>query len=55
MEMAEEYDRRGFLVFDPEIDPAVIDRAAQTLRDLYLPEGASERSATVCSHVVRPL
>jgi len=47
MEMAEEYDRRGFLVFDPEIDPTVIDRAAQALRDLYLPEGAFERFGIV--------
>jgi ectoine hydroxylase-related dioxygenase (phytanoyl-CoA dioxygenase family) len=37
---AEEYDRRGYLVFDPGIDMATIDAANDALRDLYLPEGS---------------
>lgn len=35
----EEYAERGFLVFDPEIEPAVIDEAVARTRDLYLAEG----------------
>lgn len=36
----EEYESQGFLVFDPQIDPATIDAAAAGVRDLYLPEGS---------------
>ena len=35
----EEFDSQGFLVFDPGIDAAVIDRAFNDLKDLYPPEG----------------
>jgi ectoine hydroxylase-related dioxygenase (phytanoyl-CoA dioxygenase family) len=37
---AEEYGRRGYLVFDPGIDMATIDAANDALHDLYLPEGS---------------
>lgn len=35
----EEYLAQGFLVFDPQIDPAAVDRAASRLAGLYLAEG----------------
>ena len=38
--LAEEYDRRGYLVFDPGIDMATIDAANAALGELYLPEGS---------------
>src|SRR5258708_324269 len=34
----EEYQRQGFLVFDPQIDPATIDAAFAGVRDMYLAE-----------------
>lgn len=38
----EEFDSQGFLVFDPGIDPAVIDEAFNDLKDLYPPEGTPD-------------
>jgi ectoine hydroxylase-related dioxygenase (phytanoyl-CoA dioxygenase family) len=39
-QLSEEYDRRGFLVFDPGIPMETIDAANAALKDLYLPEGS---------------
>ena len=36
----EEFEARGYLVFDPGIDAAILDAAAAGVRPLYLPEGA---------------
>jgi ectoine hydroxylase-related dioxygenase (phytanoyl-CoA dioxygenase family) len=43
-ELAEKYDRLGYLVFDPGIDKATLDAANDALRDLYLPEGSGIES-----------
>jgi len=44
----EEYEAQGFLVFDPGIDPATIDRAAQRMAEIFLPEGSpDDRSGSV--------
>ena len=45
---AEEYESHGFLVFDPRIGAGTIDRAAATLKEMYLAEGApDDRSGEV--------
>jgi ectoine hydroxylase-related dioxygenase (phytanoyl-CoA dioxygenase family) len=45
----EEFDRQGFLIFDPGIAPATIDEAVAHVKDMYLPEGvpADNRDGTV--------
>ena len=42
--LAEEYDRRGYLVFDPGIEMGTIEAANEALRGLYLPEGSGIES-----------
>src|SRR5258706_15149033 len=47
----EEYESQGFLVFDPQVDAATIDRAVAALRDLYLPEDAPpERNGPLATY-----
>ena len=37
----EEFESQGLLVFDPQIEPAVIDAAVAELEGMYLPEGSA--------------
>src|SRR5258706_3229286 len=47
----EEYESQGFLVFDPQVDAATIDRAVAALRDMYLPEDAPpERNGPLATY-----
>jgi len=47
----EEFESQGFLVFDPQVDAATIDRAVAALRDLYLPEDAPpERNGPLATY-----
>jgi len=44
----EEYESNGFLIFDPQIEPAVIDQALAGVRNLYLGENEpDDRSGKV--------